>query len=242
MKIKAFCVFLLTFSRSVIFSENFVPLTEREKAMISHVETCITRGENLHSKLSDEIIKLEGMSSPKVRHFLNNLCTMTDVSYLEIGCWKGSTFVASMFENHANILSAVAIDDWSDFGGPKEEFLDNCSKFLGANRYAFYEKNCFAFDIKPIFERPVNIYFYDGAHTESAQELAFTYYDSVLDDVFVAVVDDWNHPPTVTGTRNAFQKLGYQILFERILPANWNGDTTNWWNGLYVSVIRKATP
>jgi len=60
-----------------------------------------------------------------------------------------------------------------------------------------------------------------------------------LDDTFISIIDDWNWKGVQTGTKQAFKKLGYEILFEKILPANFNQDRQNWWNGLYVAVIRK---
>jgi hypothetical protein len=239
-EMKAFYLLLLVLSGSTVFSQNTC-LTTREQLLISHVQTSITRAENLQSKLSSEVLDLTGMSSPKVRHFLNNLCSIPDVHYLEIGCWQGSTFVASMYENYGTVSTAVAIDNWSEFGGPKQEFLHNCNKFLPRNYYSFYEKDCFAIDVKSICPGAINVYFYDGAHTQIDQEQAFTYYNSVLDDLFVAVVDDWNHPPVPLGTREAFRKLGYQVLFEAELPSRGNKDIEYWWNGLYVAVIRKPS-
>ena len=89
------------------------------------------------------------------------------------------------------------------------------------------------------FKKPVNVYFYDGGHTATTQEKAFTYFNPILDDLFIAVVDDWNWDCVVEGTFMAFDKLRYEVLFDIALPANGNGDLENWWNGLYVAVIRK---
>ncbi len=69
--------------------------------------------------------------------------------------------------------------------------------------------------------------------------MAFTYFDPILDDLFIAVVDDWNWDDVKTGTRLAFEKLDYHVLYEVELPASANGDTLNWWNGLYVAVISR---
>ncbi len=237
MKLKKAFFICLVIAFSPIFAEN---QTAKEQMVIAHVQMCIAKAETLQSNLNQGVLSIEGMSSPKVRHFLNNLCSMPNTHYLEIGCWKGSTFVAALYGNNQTISSAVALDNWSEFGGPKDAFELNCATFLPANAYAFHSKDCFKIDPKSVCNNPVNIYFYDGAHTQEDQELAFTHYNEVLDNVFVAVVDDWNHPPVSVGTRSAFNKLGYKILFERILPARWNGDTENWWNGLYIAVIRKG--
>ena len=183
------------------------------------------------------------MSSPKVRHLLNNLCTLPETSYLEIGSWKGSTWVSALYNNKDTLSQAISIDNWSHFGG-EDNFKANCTRFLPGVPYKTYSADCFALDIHEVCPIPVNIYFYDGEHTALAQEMAFTYYDEILDDVFIAIVDDWNWDMVQNGTRAAFEKLDYQILYERILPAKWNEekqnfDMENWWNGLYIAVIKR---
>jgi hypothetical protein len=212
---------------------------EREDQIIAHVEQCIADAENGTSKLTPQVLSIDGMSSPKVRHFLNHLCSMPDTRYLEIGCFKGSTWIAALYKNQGTISSATAIDDWSEFGGPKNAFEKNCAMFLTNVPCRYISKDCFKVDLSR-FEKPINVYFYDGEHSADSQEKAFTYFDPVLDDLFIAVIDDWNWPNVSNGTRTAFGKLNYEILFETALPSYRTNDAKNWWNGLYVAVIRKA--
>ncbi len=238
---KKICLLALFF-HSALFSESLIP-TEREQLIIDHVKICIKKAEHHISQLNQEVLQVDGMSSPKVRHFLNNLCSRPDTHYLEIGCWKGSTLISSLFNNRNTIVSAIAIDNWSNHYHNerlKDEFHANCNRFLLPDQYHFYEVDCFKITPNEVCPSPVNTYFYDGEHTALDQELAFTYYNDRLDDVFIAVIDDWNHPPVPEGTEIAFKKLNYQVLFQQVLPARWNGDTENWWNGLYVAVIRKS--
>lgn len=236
-----FSIQFLCFSYIVLAQEDIqIELTEREKELIDHVQSCINFGEQKSSKLSRDVLKVPGMTSPKVKHFLNNLCTLTNCTYLEIGVWKGATFTAALYHNQDSIIQAVGIDNWSEFGGPYQEFKKYTSLYLKNIPFQFYSHDAFTINIGELFKNPVDIYFYDGNHTAQSQELAFTYYDSIFADAFIAIVDDWNHPPVPIGTRNAFEKLGYTILFERILPARPQGEDINqWWNGLYVAVIRR---
>jgi hypothetical protein len=221
-----------------------IALTDREKHLISHVKASIENAQKGISKLNRSILKIKGMSSLKTRHLLNNLCSLPDTNYLEIGCWKGSTWISSLYGNKGTIKDAVAIDNWSEelgarFQSPKEAFSQNCSQFLGAFPYRTYSSDCFSVDLKSVFHNPVNIYLYDGDHTALSQEKAFTYYNDVLDDSFIAMVDDWNWQEVKDGTRAAFEKLNYQVLYETALPAKFSGDKKNWWNGFYIAVIRK---
>ena len=84
------------------------------------IETAFLNAENKISKITNEIINMEGMSGTKTRHFYNNLLNTEDARYLEIGTWKGSSVCSAMYGNTAKI---ICIDNWSEFGGPKNEFL-----------------------------------------------------------------------------------------------------------------------
>lgn len=58
-----------------------------------------------YSKLySEPYLFHDRMSSPKVRHLLNNLCSLPSTSYLEIGTWKGSTWISALFQNQKSVI------------------------------------------------------------------------------------------------------------------------------------------
>lgn len=233
MKKTLFLSLCLSLFASTVFSFE-------DAFLVKHVQNSIANAEKGQSKLSAEVLNMEGMSSPKVRHLLNNLCSLPKISYLEIGCWKGSTWISSLYGNGENMVSAVAIDNWSEFGGPEKEFKSNCAKFLKSLNYTCYSMDCFSVNPTTIVKKPVNIYFFDGEHRFEDQERAFTHYDSVLERTFIAIVDDYNWGQVREGTQSAFKKLGYKILFEKWLPADFNGDREQWWNGLYIAVIKKT--
>lgn len=211
----------------------------REQQLIEHAKWGISQAENGRSKLSSATLAVPGMTSHKVKHLLNNLCTLPQTSYLEIGVWKGATFTAALSGNKDTIQQAAAIDNWSKFEGPEQEFKNNCRAHISDIPYQFYSEESFTIDPKKLFDKSVDIYFYDGDHSELSQERAFTYYDSILASSFIAIVDDWCWSEVKSGTRKAFEKLGYTVLFEQELPARFNGDTELWWNGIYVAVIRR---
>lgn len=211
----------------------------REIALIAHVKHSIENAKQGLSKLNPKILKIKGMSSCKVRHFLNNLCQLPGSRYMEIGVWKGSTWISALYGNSQSVVEAIAIENWSEFGGPKDTFLHNCRRFLPDVAYNYVCADSFTLNKEPLFSSPINIYFYDGEHTELSQELALTYYTEILDDLFILVVDDWNFEKVQKGTFNALSKLQYKVLFSEALPSSHINDKKNWWNGLFVAVIRK---
>lgn len=210
-----------------------------KQSLVMHVQKSIEKAEHGESKLTKDILDLDGYSSAKVRHFLNGLCSLQGGSYLEIGVWKGSTFVSALYGNENNLQQAVAIDNWSQFSGPRQTFLNNTKKFLQKNRFCFYEGDCFKVNFE-VFKQPINIYFYDGEHSVTSQKLALVYYEKALDNTFILVVDDYNWIEAQQGTQQGIKDLGFEIVFETVLPARYNGDRENWWNGLYVAVLSKV--
>lgn len=222
----------------MFFMTAVAAFTPDQERLITHVKKSIENATAETSKLTQEILALEGMSSVKVRHLLNNICSLPKAHYLEIGVWKGSTFVSALY-NNTEIASAVAIDNWSDFGAPRTTLFGNVTKFLSLAPIDIYELDAFKLNKKEALPSPVDIYFYDGSTSFESAKKAFTYYNDSFADTFIAIVDDYNQAGVSFGVEEALRELSYDILFEAILPANYNGDRDNWWNGVYVAVIKK---
>jgi hypothetical protein len=182
------------------------------------------------------VLRMQGMSSQKIRHCLNNICSLVSVNYLEIGVHQGSTFIAANFGN--DMHSAIAIDNWSQFGGPSETFASNCGLFLKKQTFQFYDEDCFAFD-KSRLKNKVNVYFYDAAYSYEAQYQAFVYFDDVFDDPFIAIVDDYKFDEVKGGTQDSFKTLGYKVLKEWHLKSSTDAIGAEWWNDFYIAVIKK---
>jgi len=144
-----------------------------------------------------------------------------------------------------NKAKVVCIDNWSEFGGPKCEFLMNLEIFKGENDVTFIENDCYKVDISKLPK--FNIYMYDGCHTEESHYNALIYYYNCLDDVFIFIVDDWNWKCVRDGTINSIEKLNLKVLYEKEIRLTDDDSYTpdpivrknTWWNGIYVSILQK---
>jgi hypothetical protein len=197
------------------------------------IENAFQKAENNISKITKDIISMNGMSGTKTRHFYNNLLNNSDMRYLEIGTWKGSSVCSAMCNNKASV---VCIDNWSEFGGPKNEFLVNFEKFKGENNAIFIENDCFKVDITTLPK--FNIYMYDGNHTNKSHYRALSHYYNCLDDIFIYIVDDWNWKDVRDGTNEAIKELDLKVLYEKAIFTEGDG-TSTWWNGIYVVILNK---
>jgi len=197
------------------------------------LETAIDKAFNKRSKLSDDVLKIDGMSSDHVRHFLNNVCDLTeDTRYLEIGSWKGSTLISAAYKNDGVY---IGVDNFAHFGGPQKEFYENKEHFQDHAKVVFYEEDCWELDQKKLAN--INVYFYDGKHDEESQYKAFSHFKHIFSNPFIAIVDDWNHLPTQLGTFKALEKEGYQVEWKWERTTRVNGDRNDFWNGMFAAVL-----
>lgn len=225
-----------------IFFSEIVNSDSKYSSLI--VKSILKEGSNL----PDWILKMNGMSGKKYRHFINNLIgNMDDARYLEIGCWKGSTTCSSIYKNS---VDAYCIDNWKEFGGPKDLFYENVQKCIdecGDIGVTFVESDFRDIDYSEIGK--YNVYLFDGPHEESDQYDGLYYAQESLDDEFVFICDDWNWDKVRTGTFNAIESLNLNILYSIEIKTT-NNDTyppqentmenSDWHNGYYISVLKKC--
>jgi len=201
------------------------------------IQNAFKNAENGISKITSDIISMEGMSGTKTRHFYNNLLNTQDARYLEIGTWKGSSVCSAMCGNKAKV---TCVDNWSEFGGPKSEFLVNFEKFKGDNDATFIESDCYRVDVSKLPK--FNIYMYDGNHSNESHYKALLHYYNCLDNIFIFIVDDWNWSCVREGTMKSILKLDLKVLYEKEIRLTWDDSTTehnDWHNGIYVAILQK---
>jgi hypothetical protein len=221
--------------------------------LVRHVKNSLSNADNNISKISSDIMSLDGMSGTKTRAFYNNIASIPGVSYLEVGSWKGSSACSALF---GNSMDMVAIDNWSQFNGPRDEFEKNVNRFTGYNKVKTINQDSFEVDVSslPTF----TIYMYDGDHSIEAHEKALTHYIDAMEDEFIFIVDDWMFEGIRKGTYAAIDKLGLTVKFYdyrrnvvvREDNAGWWADGKNglelvhsergeYWNGIGVFVLSK---
>jgi hypothetical protein len=210
-------------------------------SFIEHLESSVIKAENGISKITQDIIDMDGMSGKKTRHFYNNLLSMDEARYLEIGVWKGSSVCSAMCENKAKV---VCIDNWTEFNGPKNVFMENFEKYKGANDATFIDEDCFQVDVSTLPK--FNIYMYDGNHTKESHYKALTHYYDCMDDTFIYIVDDWNLQMVRDGTWDGIHDMNLKILYNRSIRLTYDDSHTpqplarnTWWNGIYMAVLQK---
>jgi len=207
---------------------------------IQHIEFSFEKADKYISNINQDIINIDGMTSTKSRHFYNNLLNLDDARYLEIGPWKGSSVCSAMFGNQASI---ICIDNWSEYGGPRNEFLINFEKFRGQNKNAvLIEKDCFSVKIERLPK--FNIYMYDGNYSNENITKSLTYFYHSLDDIFIFIINNWNWENVRNNIKTAIDDLKLIILYDkdiRLTLDKQHLSSQTWGNGQYIVVLAKES-
>jgi hypothetical protein len=217
--------------------------------LIDTVKNALIKSKNNDSKISEKTKNLPGLTSEKVKHFINNLCELPDCKYLEAGVFQGSIFAAAVERND---LVATAIDNFSESsiiptdsnvninsekGNNKEIFLRNIKDLVLNKQVNIIDSNVFETDLNKISLKS-NVIFMDIEHTyESHYNFLNKFYEKI-DNTFVYIVDDWNWLQVRDATFKSIEDLKLKTLFKEEIFTK-GEDKNDYWNGLGIFVLNK---
>lgn len=222
---------------------------------IDNIEKSFKNADLYKSKLTNEILQIEGMTGKKTKHFYNNILEYkNNLNYLEIGVWRGSSFISSMYKN--TNVNGLAVDNFDpNYGGPDSGaenyniFLNNTSNFLKNKEiYDILIKNFY--ELEPEKLPKFDVYLYDGDHIEHFQYNAFKKMYPCFSNICVVIIDDYNAIGVKDGTERAKKEFGnsipFKIVYEKNITYTLDGSHTpieiakeEYWNGIYVCVLDK---
>jgi len=205
----------------------------------THILLAFRRAMEIQHKLPAEVLQMKGMSGRKYRYFINNLVAILGAPrYLEVGSWAGSTACAAM---HGNAGRFLCIDNWSEFGGPRDQFLSNTQNARNPRiEFQFIESDFRSVDFSSI--GLFNIYLFDGPHEAKDQYDGLMMALPALEGEFVFIVDDWNWERVRQGTFSAMKEAGIGLLSSIQIKTNQNNGTpvlkfehSEWHNGYFIA-------
>ena len=185
---------------------------------------------------------IQGLTSQRVRKLLYELAQVS-TSYLEVGCYQGATASAVLA---ADIQTAHFVDQWQEQIQPangevmppndKQVFINNVRACKKSTDIKLFDCDLFAVDTGEV--KDVDFFFYDGPHDAETTARAVKYYAPSLAKTSVIVFDDANWEGVVEGAKSGIQEARLNVLYEKIL-LNEQENSEQWWNGLYIVVVRK---
>ena len=156
-------------------------------------------------------------------------------AFVNAGVWHGYTLLAAMAQNPGAIC--VGIDDFSEFGGPRDEFG---ARFEAARspRHSFHEMDYRDY-MSDIHEGPIGVYLYDGENSYEGEMEALQAGERFFADGCLLVADDTNR----SQRRQAMLDFAAQSPhdYSLVLDVSTGGNRhPTFWNGTLV-LQRNAT-
>jgi hypothetical protein len=216
--------------------------------LIKHIDDSIHWGEREVSKLTQDILNIHGITSNKVRSFLNNICSIGG-NFLEIGVFRGATFCSAIYGNdiHAIGIDNFASPNLTPMGvsqrlasylkqgldiPPQEDFLNNVKRFGNPEKLDVYKTDYTTFDYTQLPK--LNIIFYDGDTRFHDQYVVLKKLVPLFSDQTILIMDDWNW--NSGALERVIEEDGLYITHKReIFTSGENMD--DFWNGLGIFLI-----
>lgn len=149
-------------------------------------------------------------------------------TYVNVGVWNGYSLLAGMIGNEDKLC--IGIDNFSQFGGPIDEFTSVFNIHKSNNHFFFNQ------DYKEYFENhsdPIGFYFYDGNHSSEDQYDSLCIAEKFYDSDCIIMVDDINMAHVYYSTMQFINERSnkYKILYD--VRNDGNGHPT-YWDGLLI--------
>ena len=209
----------------------------------------IDNASSFKSNFVSEGYEIQGITSNRVRHFLNNLCSHDDAVYLELGTLMGSTFFAATMGNSIENIGVDNFSDpeckpmtnnlhWSEVGNAFEEFQRHFKKYENG-KSTFLKSDILDLTEEDFEGKKPNVVFYDANHDYVQQLNALNHIAPFLADKFILIIDDANFDGVIESAIQFVKDNNYDLYFERKILSKIIENPTHWWNGLFVMVLEK---
>ncbi len=212
-------------------------IAERLGAAIELWNTRFPEDDRAMKESLREICRIPRMSTLAIGGMINRAVReMADgESFVNVGVWHGFTFLSGIVGNPRK--RCVAVDNFSQFGGPKREFQSRFER-LRSDRHLFYDMDCFEY-FAHIHEGEIGFYIYDGEHSYKNQLEGLQAAEPFFSPHCLILVDDtnWPEPRAATMDFMAVSNHRYEILLDMTTRHNCHPTV---WNG--VMILQRQAP
>jgi methyltransferase family protein len=176
------------------------------------------------------LIRVPKMSTAAAGAIINAAVThmAPERLFVNVGVWNGYSLLAGMAGNPDK--HCLGIDNFSQFGGPKNAFLRRFLERRSA-RHKFLDED-YVEVLRAGLDREIGVYFYDGEHSFENQQQGLVLAEPFFAEDCVVIVDDvnWNAPRLGT---DAFLQQSARA-YSKVLDVPTAGEHPTLWNGFMV--------
>lgn len=139
-------------------------------------------------------------------------------AFVNVGVWNGFTFLSGVAHNLNK--TCVGVDNFSQFGGPREAFLKRFNRLKGPNHF-FYDMDYQEY-FASVHQGKIGFYIYDGGHQYEDQLRGLKVAEPYFSDNCLILVDDTNWKAPYQATLDFMQtsQHQYKLLLDRKTQRN----------------------
>ena len=167
-----------------------------------------------------EVCKVPRMSTFAVGAMINRAVSelKPDECFVNIGVWNGFTFLSGVAHNPEK--TCIGVDNFSQFGGPREAFLERFNR-LKSPRHSFFDMD-FEEYFRTKHQHKIGFYIYDGDHKYEDQLIGLQVAEPYFSDNCIILVDDtnWKDPWQATYDFIKQSKYKYKVLLDQKTARN----------------------
>lgn len=207
---------------------------QRAQQAFSQLDVHIARLPELQKEYEALLKPLLGM--PRLSTFANAAIIARSIeemepgtSYVNVGIWHGFSLLVGMLAGRDRAV--VGVDNFSQFGGPKEAAFARFQKHRAAG-HSLYDMDYREYFLK-MHRGAIGFYFYDGHHAYEHQLEGLRVAEPYFSPRCIVMVDDTNWPDPRQATLDfvAQSRNRYELLLDR--KTGFDGHPT-FWNGVMI--------
>lgn len=216
--------------------------------LIKHIENSIYHADRNFSKIKVEKMYrgMSGMNSSRVRHLLNNICSINNTKYLDLGCFRGASVISAAWENN---ITAYAVDKFNyNPYEPRpisvEGLWPEILRDLNERIKLFKLDNSIEVIIsdinklnKKIIEEPINVCYYDAFPLPINITKAVKAIAPLLDNYCIFIYPNTQNRENINIFEEAFSKRDITIHWNTELKSRVKDDSDTWWNGIKIWIL-----
>jgi cephalosporin hydroxylase len=198
---------------------------------LEFMNTKIPEHEHIMKYNLQEICYMPRMSTFAIAAMINRgVSQMSDAHvFVNVGVWHGFSFLSGIIHNEAK--TCIGIDNFSEFGGPRNSFLKRFNTYKSSNHH-FYEMDYHAY-LSRIHKDPIGFYIYDGDHSYENQLMGLQQAEPFFAHGCIILIDDSNYEHVRQATLDfiARSPYAYRIILDRTTCCNYH---LTLWNGVMI--------
>ena len=144
---------------------------------------------------------------------------------IDVGCGVGGN--AAYLKEKGYLIDVLSPDAY------QEEFIKNT---YDNKNIIIHDDDIFEVDKTHISD--VDLFFYDALKDEETISKTIEYFYECFSDTCILIFDDANWDGIILGTNEGIEKMNATVLYRKLIK-NKIEDPSQWWNGLYMVVIKK---